>query len=52
MKLTRFEYNILYRLIKDDIQKGMKNGKVYSVKRFTALYELQKKIKLDKNNEQ
>jgi len=46
MKLSNFEYNILSRLIKDEIQKCAKNGKPFSVKRFETLYELQRKIKL------
>ncbi len=47
MDLNKAEYNILYRLIKDEIQKGERNGKVFTIKKFTTLYALQKKILLE-----
>ncbi len=47
MKLTQFEYRIALRLLRDETRKGQKNGKVYTIKHFEALYELERKLKLN-----
>jgi len=45
MKLTRGEYLILSSLVKDEIQKGYRGDELYTVKKFEALFNLEKKIK-------